>query len=422
MSTLHDNSAKPAYWQWVVSFLLLLATMINYMDRQTLANLSVRITTHFNLSEPQYGLLETVFGVSFAVGSLFFGVLADRWSVRILYPVVLVSWSAIGFLTGLSQGYASLMVCRALLGFFEAGHWPCALIVTQSVLSSGNRTMGNGLLQSGASLGAIITPQIIRKMVSENPDAEAWRTPFLVIGAIGLAWAVVWLFVIKRSDLPDPAAQRQAAPTQPKANFSWVWEILRDRRFIALAVMVVCLNTSWQLVRAWLPKFMQQGRGYTEADTLNFNSLFYLATDIGCLLSGAAALWLVRRGWQVHSSRMGIYLFNALLASLTIVAAQLPAGPALMALLLLIGAGLLGLFPCYYSLTQELPKATMGRVTGMLSFIGWLASAPMQTLFGAIIEARKSYDLVMGLVGLAPLLGFICFYLLWPRTLPSNAP
>ncbi len=120
-----NPNSRPASWQWWVSGLLLLATMINYMDRQTLSNLAVRITEQFDLSNEQYGDLEFVFGVTFALGSLFFGILADRLSVRWLYPFILVAWSVVGIATGFSQGYRSLLVCRGLLGFFEAGHWPC---------------------------------------------------------------------------------------------------------------------------------------------------------------------------------------------------------------------------------------------------------------------------------------------------------
>ena len=65
-------------WAWWVSGLLLLATMLNYMDRQTLANLSVRITDEMSLNQEQYGDLELVFGWAFALGSITFGVLADR--------------------------------------------------------------------------------------------------------------------------------------------------------------------------------------------------------------------------------------------------------------------------------------------------------------------------------------------------------
>ena len=79
-------------WKWYVCGLLLLATTINYMDRVTLANASVRVTKEFGLSEEQYGNLELIFGWAFAAGSLVFGLLADRVRVYWLYPVVLAGF------------------------------------------------------------------------------------------------------------------------------------------------------------------------------------------------------------------------------------------------------------------------------------------------------------------------------------------
>ena len=95
---------RPGNRRWVVAGVLLLATAVNYMDRQTLASLSVRVTTAFELSQEQYGDLEFAFGWAFAAGSLLFGYLADKLNVRWLYPAVLLGWSAAGFATGLSTG------------------------------------------------------------------------------------------------------------------------------------------------------------------------------------------------------------------------------------------------------------------------------------------------------------------------------
>ncbi len=412
--------SRSTKWQWWVSGLLLLATMINYMDRQTLSNLSVRITERFQLTNQQYGNLEFLFGVAFAFGSLFFGFLADRVSVRLLYPVVLVSWSAVGFLTGFTQGYQSLMICRGLLGFFEAGHWPCALIVTQAVMARGDRVMGNSLLQSGASLGAIITPLVIGIMVTGNTHGDAWRMPFFVIGSIGVLWSIAWLVIMQPADLPNPRQLQQVNSSSPLRSHTqvqaarWFVDTIRDRRFWALACMVICLNTSWQLVRAWLPKFLQEGRSYTEVEALYFNSAFFVATDVGCIVAGLATLWLTHRGWRIHQSRAAVYVACSMLAALTTLAAVLPQGWPLVITLLLVGAGLLGVFPCYYSFAQEMPSLSMGRMTGMLSFIGWIASSPTQSLFGVVIDQTHSYDLGLAVVGWSPLVGFILFYALWP--------
>lgn len=410
------------YWHWWVSGLLLLATMINYMDRQTLSILAVRVQNSFGLTHEQYGDFEAIFALGFAVGSLFFGILADRVSVRLLYPFVLVAWSLIGIATGLTNGYRSMLICRGLLGFFEAGHWPCALIVTQAVLTRSDRTMGNSVLQSGASLGAILTPLIIRVMVgveaAESQNQSAWRLPFIVIGGVGLLWAMLWLFSIRRGDLTKPEAAQMKDGSKP---IFWLFGFLRDRRFWALAAMVICINTSWQLIRAWLPKFLQQGRGYSEEFAMYFNSVYYIATDVGCILAGAATLWLVRRGISVHTGRVVVYAGCALFAALTTVVSFLPQGFQLEFVLLLVAAGTLGVFPCYYSFTQELTASNMGKLTGVLSFLGWMSSSPVQKYFGRLVDQTQSFDLGIALIGWAPLVGLVVFLLLWPQHGGSKA-
>ena len=422
-STRGDRSSAGGWW---ISGLLLLATMINYMDRQTLSNLIPRITAEWNLTNEQYGDMEFVFGVAFAVGSLVFGFAADKVSVRWLYPAILVAWSAVGFATGLTRGYDSMLVCRGLLGFFESGHWPCALIVTQAVMSKSDRVMGNSILQSGASAGAVLTPLVIRLMVGDSTEPDAWRMPFYVIGLIGLLWAVAWIRLVPPGLLPAggrrtvqaTGSTSNAPPDQDAAAddslIGWFGRLLVDRRFWGLIVMVIMINTSWQLVRAWLPTFLQKGRGYSEAEALYFNSLYFIFTDVGCIAAGAAALGLARRGMAVHTSRVLVFLACSLLAALTTVAAMLPAGWLLLGTLLAVAAGTLGVFPCYYSFTQELTVSHMGRVTGVLSFVGWLASAPVQKLFGRIADATGSYDLNMAILGWAPLAGLIAFVVLWP--------
>lgn len=399
--------------------MLLMATMINYMDRQTLSTLSVRITNQFKLSEEQYGELEFVFGVAFALGSLVFGALADKVPVRLLYPAVLLAWSVMGFLTGLTTGFNNLWYCRGLLGFFEAGHWPCALVVTHAVLTRGDRVFGNSILQSGASIGAIITPFIVMALAGDPKIDDGWRPPFLVIGAVGIIWVVLWFTTIPPSGLTNPTS----AETKSSSSFSlqWLFDFFKDPKFWALAFVVLSINTSWQLIRAWLPKFLQQGRGYSETETLAFTSLYYVFTDVGCLLAGAAVLTMSRSGINVHRSRLIVFTVCAVVCTLTIAASMLPKGFLLLGTLLIIGSATLGLFPCYYSFSQELNVKHIGKASGVLSAIGWLVSAPTHKWFGRLADQSKSYDVGIMLVGLAPLIGVLAMWILWRKDKSPNA-
>ena len=179
------QAGRSQRWVWWICGLLLLASSINYMDRQTLSSTSPQIKREFVLTNEQYGTIEFAFGMAFAVGASVFGFVSDRTNVRWLYPGVLLLWSAMGFATGLVQTYSGLLLCRFLLGFFEAGHWPCALKTTQRLLPPKFRTLGNSVLQSGTAIGAIVTPQIIKVMVTD--ERGSWRIAFQVVGAIGVA-------------------------------------------------------------------------------------------------------------------------------------------------------------------------------------------------------------------------------------------
>ncbi|MEO6742766.1 MAG: MFS transporter [Chthoniobacteraceae bacterium] len=411
---MSDSAAGPARsssWKWWVTGLLLLATMLNYMDRQTLASVAKRITDEFKLSQEQYGNIEFAFGWGFAAGSLVFGLLADRISVRVLYPAVVLGWSAMGLLSGFSRGYDTLLVLRALLGFFEAGQWPCALKTTSALLSEKDRTFGNSILQSGASLGAIFTPLILRAMISGNAGVGAWRPAFVLIGALGLVWIGAWLASFRSGELKVTPAEKPGG-----ANVSpWLRGIVRDARFWALTVMVIAINIIWHIVRAWLTKFLQQGRAYSEADALLISSGFYIATDIGCILSGAAAVWLIRRKVNPHSARLRIFAVCSAITALTSVIALLPKGTMLLAVLFIVGAAALGLFPCYYSFTQELGALHVGKATGLLSAIGWLVSAPLQKFFGRLIDRTQSFDVGIALIGWTPCIALIAMLLLWRK-------
>src|SRR5262249_34884261 len=152
---------------------------------QTLSQLKVEIEKHLQLvPEEDCGWIEGAFGLAFALGSITFGFCVDRWNVYWVYPLALVAWSAVGVLTGFSQGFWSLLVLRGLLGFFEGANWPCALRATQHILTPDQRSMGNGILQSGAAVGAFFAPIVITALFDQY-HPETWRTPFFVIGAAG---------------------------------------------------------------------------------------------------------------------------------------------------------------------------------------------------------------------------------------------
>jgi ACS family hexuronate transporter-like MFS transporter len=413
-----ERQATPRIWG--ICSLMLLATMLNYMDRQALAQQATEISRDLALSNKQYARLESGFGLAFAVGGIVTGMVVDRVSPRWLYPGVLLGWSAVGFATGAVRSFQGLYVCRVLLGFFESGQWPCALVTAQRMLSRRDRPLGNSIIQSGASLGAIATPLVVLLLATDAPGS--WRLPFRVIGSAGVFWVVAWLVTVRQRDLDIELVSGEERAFEPEgvrqgAAADFAAETATDgrfaRRFLALAVVVVVINLCWQYFRAWMPKMLREEYGYGASQVQYFSSAYYLSADAGCLAIGFLVKWLVSRGRSVHGARMATFLACALLTALSTLAAFLPASWLLLSTLLLIGFGSLGQFPNYYALTQELSARRMGNITGVLSFTFWLVYALVQESIGRWIDRTGTYSQVTFVAGLLPMIGFLAVLALW---------
>jgi ACS family hexuronate transporter-like MFS transporter len=308
-----------------------------------------------------------------------------------------------------------------MLGFFEAGQWPCALAASQRLLSSRQRTLGNSILQSGASLGAIATPQVILLLNKGGPGG--WRLPFQVVGASGLVWIAAWLMVIRPRDLQIAteglAGEKADSASGTADDLNGVaaeTETSRStliRRFLLLIVVVITINLCWQYFRAWMPMMLEDQYGYSKDQTQHFSSLYYLVAGIGCILVGLLVKWLAGAGWTVHQARMAAFTVCVLLTAVSALTSLLPASGLLLVSLLAIGFGSLGQFPAYYAFTQELSVRQMGKITGVLSFLTWTSTALAQSLIGRWIDRTGSYTEVTFFAGLVPLLGWLGLALFW---------
>src|SRR5262249_25771426 len=242
--------------------------------------------------------------------------------------------------------YLWLRVCRTVLGLFEAGHWPCALITARQILTAAERPFGNGLLQSGASAGAVLTPLYVRLV---RFLGGGWEVVFWTVGLVGLLWVPLWFALVRRGDLDrptPPAADGTAGPT------GWAFV----SRLVVLGVVVTCLGVSWQFIRAWLPKYLKEYHGYSPDASAWAVAGYFVAADLGCILAGFLVKWLAARGRGVHAGRVLIYVIWAGLTALAVLVPAVGGNPWLLVpLLMLVGAGILGLHPVYYALAQELP-------------------------------------------------------------------
>lgn len=403
-------------WRWWVCVLLFLATTLNYMDRISLNQMAVQIQKALSIDDQQYSYLESGFSFAFAVGAVLTGFIVDRVSVRWVYPAVVLGWSAAGVLTGYANGFWWLIACRIALGLFEAGNWPCGIRTTKAVLRPDERSFGNSLFQSGTAVGAVVTPILILWLVrwaEAGGASDAWRLPFRAIGLIGLVWVALWFLTIPRKLIT-------AAPVAGDQGAARYRDVFRDPRFWGLLVMVIGINVAWHTYRAWLPKYLQQHRGYTFEEMTGLMTGFYLIADIGSWTVGLLTLVVMRRGRSGHSARILAFTGCSGLAVVSVLVPFAPRGWELTAAVFVFAFAALGLFPTYFAMSQELSVAHQGKVTGTLGAGAHLFLAlviyPIQ---GWYIKQHGAYNEVLAVAGLFPAIALAVLVWLWRPPPPA---
>jgi ACS family hexuronate transporter-like MFS transporter len=273
------------------------------------------------------------------------------------------------------------------------------------------------MYQSGSALGAIVTPLIVLlclnvvERMGTADRALAWQLPFRVVGAAGLLWALAWFLIVRSEHVRPPTNVAHAETDTYRAVF-------RNRRFWVCLAVVVSINSAWRSLGVWLPSFLRgepemDGKAYTREATQLLSSGFFAAADLGSIAVGLVILRLARRGMPLSRARLVCYAGCAGLTLLSVVAAVLPKGPALVAALFGLGFGALGLFPIYYALSQEVSERHQGKVTGTLSFLNAVYLAGFVTFQGWLIERLQSYSIVLGVTGLFPLVGLVALWIGW---------
>lgn len=401
-------------WKWGLVWLLFLATMINYMDRQTMQVTSSHlIREFFDGKERGYGEVESAFQYAFAAAQIVAGFLIDRFNVRWFYVGALLIWSGAGLLTGLVSTIEALILCRVVLGMAEAFNWPCAVTVVRRVLPLEARSLANGIFHSGASIGAAATPLLAVAMI--GPDGENWRTLFIVVGAVGALWALLWLIVVRgeraREIETKDVAVSDVAP-EDKPPFA---DVLLGRLFWITLTVSLTVNVCWHFFRAWLPRILKKDLAYTEAEMLWMVAGFFVAADVGSLLAGYVTRRLTQAGYSVERSRKLVSTFTSLLCLLAIPIAFKPDAMLTVLLVLIVAAGAMGGFANMFALAQETSPWHTAKVVGLAGSLPWAVLAVLNPLIGSLADDSGTFAPAVIAVAFVPLAGSLVGWF-WPES------
>ncbi len=172
--------------------LLTLLNVMNFVDRQLLASFSNFIIPDLQLTDGQFGLLTgLMFIVFYAAMGLFTGALADKVHRPRLVAAGLLLWSALTAASGAAKGFVSLAIPRMFIGVGESVLTPASMSMLADRFPPKRLGLASGIYYMGVPLGVGLSLIIAGNL----GPAIGWRNCFYVLGAIGIGFAILMLFV-----------------------------------------------------------------------------------------------------------------------------------------------------------------------------------------------------------------------------------
>jgi len=415
--------------RWVIAFLLLAATAINYGDRLALSVVSPDLRREFGMSEWDYSQIVALFMLAYAIMYAGSGYLVDRLGTRRGFAVFVAFWSVAEMLHGFAVGKKSLGACRFLLGLGEPGNWPAAAKAVAEWFPAHQRALGVGIFNAGSSLGSALAPPLVAFLTLHF----GWRFSFFFTGALGLVWLAAWLVLyqpphrnrfLRREEyeaMRDHVRPPEETAPASAAKVDW-WKVMRMRECYTLILVRFFTDPVIYFVIFWLPEYLRRERGFDLAMVGKYAWVPFIFGDIGYIGGGWLSGWLMRRGWPLPKARKFVMLLGAAVMPAAIFAPLVPS--AWMA----IGATCFATFghALWVANLQTLPTdlfkgQEVGTATGF-SGMGGAIGGMLANLGTGWVVQHFSYAPVFLLAGLVHPLSAALVYLMLPHRYFRDAP
>lgn len=396
--------------RWWIAGLVFLSTVINYIDRQTLAVLSPRLTKELGLSDIEYGWISQAFLIPYTSMYIVAGLLLDRYGTKLVFGIAAAWWSLAAMLHAAVSSAFGFGFFRFLLGTAESANFVAAQKVAAEWFPPKDRGTLNGLVQAGTVTGAILTPPLVIWLA----ESYGWRIAFLITGGIGLLWVVAWQwFYHLPQDHPLITDEEKALVSEGLTSHGFEerppWrQYFRYPQTWGLILARIISDPVWWFYLFWLPKYLTEARGLTNLQMGWVLWIPYLLSDVGSIWGGWYSGKLIVRGSHVLNARKVVMFWSALLMPMGIVLVWRPPLPLTILLISLSLFAHSSWKTNLVTMTVDIfPRHVIGTVHGIVAMGGGIGGAIITPLAGYVI-AWYSYTPLLVLMGLLHPLAYLC--------------
>lgn len=387
MTTEAPETPSKSFYPWTVVGLLWVCGFLNYADRQAVFSVFDLLGKEFELDDTAKGMIGSSFMWVYALSAPFAGYIVDRTSRRRLISAGLGVWSLVCAATGRAASFTQLLLFRGAEGLGESFYFPASMSLIAEYHGPSTRSKAMGLHQTsvyaGTAAGGILAGYLGMHY--------GWRTPFYVLGGIGVVYALSlpWLIVEPTRKVVVP--EGPPLPEVPRAGIvQQITSVLRIPAAFTLLLVFAGANSVAATLLTWLPDFVKRTHGLDLLQSATVAGLYFpISNAVGALFGGTLADWVGKkvRGGRVLVQASGLFLG----APCVWIAGSTTSLNVLI--VALIGIGLCkGVYDAniFASVYDVVEPGVRGTAAGLMNTGGWALGAAAPTLVGML---SKRYGL-----------------------------
>jgi MFS family permease len=345
---------------------------LSYLFRNINAVIAGPLTAELGLDAGQFGLLTSIYFLTFAAAQLPVGILLDRYGPRRVQSVLFVVAAVGAALFALSEGFLPLVLSRALIGLGVAAALAAGLKAIVLWFPKERLPLANGWMIMLGALGAVTATTPVEALLAST----GWRELFLFLAAITAACALIVFLVVPDAPSPEEAVRKEMA--------SGLRAVFTDRRFWRLAPLsATSIGTAWALQGLWAAAWLTDVERFDRASLVRHLLVMAVALCLGALAIGWAADRLRSRGVSLRTL-LGSLAVLFIAAQLALIFRCFSSSYLLWAMMAAVGSGTVLSFAI---LAEYFPKEMTGRANAALNVFHMGGAFALQCLTGFVIQA-----------------------------------
>ncbi|MEI5985436.1 MULTISPECIES: MFS transporter [Sphingobacterium] len=392
--------------RWFIIFVIFLAIVFNYYDRQIVSILKPMLKEEFSLGDDGYAMVLNVFTIFYALMYPVSGWLVDKFGETKVMLWGILGWSTACLGGGLSRTFGSFLFFRGMLGASEPTNFPAQLKVVTVWFSGKLRATANSLCVAGSSIGAIIAPPLVAWLAMQYD----FHTVFIVAGIVGLIIALLWFLIYTE----PPAVIKQEAVGQDAAKgneigFTW-GQLWKTKSLYGILLIRFVSDPVWYFCLFWLPGYLQEESGLTLAQIGMFGWIPFLVADLGAIATSAWSDKMVRNGKEPLLARKIMLSTIAVLAPLCCLTTYVNSPYLTIAIFALVAVACLSwLFTISVVIAEAFPVKNVASVLGIAGGFGALGAVLFNYFVGQMMGSLGAGTIFIAMAFMHP----VAVLILW---------